>query len=488
MTQKVEQSLPRRVLRIVGSLLIVGAITFIYRTVILVNSTTTALTLLLAILGVATFWGLAEAIIASLAGMLCFNFFFLPPVGTLTIADPQNWVALFAFLVTSVAGSELSARAKRRALESMKRQQEMERLYELSRNLLLLDQQSPAASQVASRILQVFDLPGVAVFDREEDRVYRAGAPDMPVTDSRLRDTALQSTAFYDSSTGLSVLPLKLGGGTVGSLAMIASGPGGSMSDAAVHAVANLAAIAAEKARAEGAAGRIEATRQNEVMKATLLDALAHEFTTPLTSIKAAASSILDEERSAQQELVTIIEEETDRLTSLVSETIRMARIEAGRLHLNRQTRHISDLVAAALENVKPLMEDRPIQIEVSSNLPAVRVDFELIALTIRQLLTNALKYSNPDSPIFVGASVDDGWVTVRVRDQGAGIPDRERARIFEKFYRVPDRADRVPGTGMGLHIAREIIRAHGGEIGVNSVVGEGSEFFFTLPAAEGNA
>jgi two-component system sensor histidine kinase KdpD len=148
----------------------------------------------------------------------------------------------------------------------------------------------------------------------------------------------------------------------------------------------------------------------------------------------------------------------------------------------------MSDLVSAALENVKPLMEDRPVQIDVPLNLPAVRVDFELIALTIRQLLTNALKYSNPDSPIFVGASVDSGRVTVRVRDKGAGIPDRERARIFEKFYRVPDRADRVPGTGMGLHIAREIVRAHGGEIGVNSVVGEGSEFFFTLPVHEGNA
>jgi two-component system sensor histidine kinase KdpD len=488
MSRSVEQSLVSRVLRIAGSLLIVAGITLVYRTIIPVNSTTTALTLLLAILGVATFWGLAEAIIASVAGMLCFNFFFLPPVGTLTIADPQNWVALLAFLVTSVAGSELSARARRRAVEAMKRQQEMERLYELSRNLLLLDQQSPAASQVAFRILQVFDLPGVAVFDREEDKVYRAGTPEMPVTDGRLRDTALQGIVVQDPKTGLSILPLKLGGGSVGSLAIMASSSGGSMSDAAVHAVANLAAIAAEKARAEGAASRVEAARQNEVMKATLLDALAHEFTTPLTSIKAAASSILDEERPAQQELVTIIEEETDRLNSLVRETIRMARIEAGKLHLNKQTHTMSDLVSAALENVKPLMEDRPVQIDVPLNLPAVRVDFELIALTIRQLLTNALKYSNPDSPIFVGASVDSGRVTVRVRDKGAGIPDRERARIFEKFYRVPDRADRVPGTGMGLHIAREIVRAHGGEIGVNSVVGEGSEFFFTLPVHEGNA
>ncbi|HEY2572957.1 MAG TPA: ATP-binding protein [Verrucomicrobiaceae bacterium] len=461
-----------------GSLLVVTGITLIFRTVLLVNSTTAALTLLLAILGVATQWGLAEAIAASIAGMLCFNFFFLPPVGTFTIADPQNWVALFAFLVTAVSGSELSARARRRALEAMKRQQEVERLYELSRNLLLLDQQSPAASQVAYRIFQVFDLPGVAIFDREEDRIYRAGSEPMPVSDGRMRDTALQATAYHDPASNLSVLPLKLGGGSVGSLAV----SGGSISDAAIHAIANLAAIAAEKARAEGAASRVEAARQNEVMKATLLDALAHELMTPLTSIKAAASSILDETRPAQQELVTIIEEETDRLNSLVRETIRMARIEAGKLHLNKQPHAIADIVAAALENVKPLMEDRPLQMEIPSNLPAVRVDFELIALTIRQLMTNALKYSNPDSPIAIRASAADRRITIRIRDRGPGIPDRERMRIFEKFYRVADRADRVPGTGMGLHIAREIIKAHGGEIGVDSVVGEGSEFFFTLP------
>src|SRR5262249_2223996 len=147
----------RHISQIAGALLFVAAITLVYRSVIQVNSTTVALTFLLAILGVATLWGLVEAIIASVVAMLCFNFFFLPPVGTLTIADPQNWIALFAFLITAVSGSELSARARRRAMEALKRQEEMERLYELSRNLLLLDSQSPAASQVATRILQVFN-------------------------------------------------------------------------------------------------------------------------------------------------------------------------------------------------------------------------------------------------------------------------------------------------------------------------------------------
>src|SRR6476620_6212772 len=156
--------------RSIASVLFIAGITFFYsRVFVAVNSTTVALTFLLATLAVATAWGLLEGILASLAGMLCFNFFFLPPLGTLTIADPQNWVALFAFLITAVSGSELSARAKRRAIEATKRQEEMERLYELSRNLLLLDPQSAAAGQVASRILQVFNLTGVAVFDREED-------------------------------------------------------------------------------------------------------------------------------------------------------------------------------------------------------------------------------------------------------------------------------------------------------------------------------
>src|SRR5437867_5131778 len=143
--------------RLCASLLIVSGITFLYRRIVTeVNSTTIALTLLLAILGIATEWGLLEAIVSSVAGMLSFNFFFLPPVGTFTIADPQNWVALFAFLVTAVVASQLSASAKKRAFEAMRRQQEVERLYELSRGLMLLDKQSPMAEQIADRIPQIF--------------------------------------------------------------------------------------------------------------------------------------------------------------------------------------------------------------------------------------------------------------------------------------------------------------------------------------------
>jgi two-component system sensor histidine kinase KdpD len=469
-------------LRICGTLLIVAGITSVYFFIFnQANSTTIAMTFLLATLGVATWWGLLEAIVASIVGMLCFNFFFLPPLFSLTLADTRNWVALFAFLVTAVVASQLSTSAKQRALEATRRREEMERLYELSRALMLVDKSSAIASQISQRIAQVFNVDGVAVFDREADQIYRTGDLDLPISDTKLRDSALQATAFHDPGSDLAVLPLSLGREPVGSLAI----HGASTSDTALNAIGNLAAIVMERARAEAAASRMEAARQNEVMKSMLLDALAHEFKTPLTSIKAAASSILDEGLPAQKELVSVIEEETDRLDSLVSETIRMARIEAGDLRLDRRPQPVGELITAALQKLRILLEDREVRVEIDPNLPEVTADAELIGLTIRQLLTNALKYANPESPIAIKAAAVDGVVRISVKDFGPGIAPKNLQRIFEKYYRVEDNTSRIPGTGMGLTIARDIVKAHGGEIGVQSVVGVGSEFFFTLPAAE---
>jgi two-component system, OmpR family, sensor histidine kinase KdpD len=240
-----------------------------------------------------------------------------------------------------------------------------------------------------------------------------------------------------------------------------------------------------ERSRAESAASRMDAARQNEAMKSMLLDALAHEFKTPLTSIKAAASSILDEDASAQTELRTVIEEEADRLDSLVNETIRMARIESGDLELKLKAQSVRDLIASALEKLKILIEDREINISVLTDIPKVRADADLTSLTIRQLVTNALKYSDPESPIDIQACLEDGFVRISVKDHGPGIPAKERTRIFERYYRISENAERIPGTGLGLHIAKNIVQAHGGNIWVISELGQGSEFFFTLPIAE---
>jgi len=465
-------------LRVITSLGIVAGINVVYSRVFPgVNATTVAMTFLLAILAIATAWGLREAIIASIAAMLVFNFFWLPPYYTLTIVDPQNWVALTAFLVTAVVASQLSASVKQRAVEAMRRQQEMERLYDLSRALMLIDNASSTASQVSHRIAQVFEVRGVALFDRVTDQIYRTGSMDGAISDTKLKDAAVQRTASHDAALNLAVLPLSLGGGPIGSLAIW----GASISDTALQAISNLSAIVMERARAEEVAARMEAARQNEAMKAMLLDALAHEFKTPLTSIKAAASSILDERPNAQKELVTIIEEESDRLNSLVNETIRMARIEAGDLRLERHPHPVGRLIDAAVQKLRILLEDRDVRVEMEPNLPNVLADGELVELTIRQLLTNALKYASPESPIVIRAIAQIAMVQISVKDSGPGISPKDLSHVFERYYRV-EGSGRIPGTGMGLTIARDIVEAHGGEIWVQSLKGEGSEFFFTLP------
>jgi two-component system, OmpR family, sensor histidine kinase KdpD len=474
----------KRLARVFGTLLLVAGITLFYFFIFKgANSATVAMTFLLATLAVATAWGLPEAILASVAGVLCFNFFFLPPLFTLYMADPQNWVALFAFLVTAVVASQLSASAKQRARDATRQRAEMERLYELSRTLMLLDERSDIGSQISQKIAQVFDVTGVAVFDRTADRVYRTGEIESVIPDVKLKDSAVQNTASHNPELNLSILPLSLGREPVGSLAI----HGGSISDTALHAIGNLAAIVMERSLAEIAARRMETARENEAMKSMLLDALAHEFKTPLTSIKAAASSILDQKRETQEELVTVIEEETDRLDLLVSETIRMARIESGDFELKRQPQTVSGLITTALQKLRILVEDRQVQIEVDASLPKVLADAELIGLTIRQLLTNALKYANPESAIIIRVSARDGDVVFSVKDFGPGIAPKDQKRIFEKYYRVKDDTDRIPGTGMGLAIARNIVEAHGGKIWVQSVPGHGSEFSFTLPTVAGN-
>ncbi len=473
----------RTALRLTATLGLIAAITFVYSRLITVNATTVGFSYLVAILVVATAWGLLEATVASVVGMLCFNYFFLPPIGTFTIADPQNWVALFAFLATSITASQLSARAKRRTREAVDRQREMERLYALSRAILLTDTTQPAAKQIAHQIAHTFEFPGVAVFDRSSGEIHRAGPEDIPDIDDKLREAAVQGTLFQDGARQVIVTAIRLGGEPIGSLAV----SGAFLSDTALQSLSNLVAIGLEKVRGQEAANRAEAARQSEELKSTLLDAIAHEFKTPLTSIKAATTALLSDpatESHGQRELVTIVDEEADRLARLVTEAIQMARIEGGKLQLNRELHSASFLISTTLQQMKPLTEGREVRVLVADDLPSVFVDAELIELAIRQLIDNALKYSPPTTLLAIAARAGESGVILSVRDQGPGIPEGEQSRVFDKFYRSAKDRHQITGTGMGLTIAREILRAHGGDIWVKSGPGQGSEFCLSLPVA----
>jgi two-component system sensor histidine kinase KdpD len=354
-----------------------------------VNSTTVALAFLLVVLSVALFWGSRPALLASVLGVFCLNFFFLPPLYTLSIAHPQNWIALTAFFTTALAVGQLSARAKRKAQEAEEGRREIERLYE-------------------------------------------------------------QLQAAFDK------------------------------------------------------ASQSEALRQSEKLKTALLDAVTHDLRTPLTSIKASITTLLDEVRGQSQEdsgvaldpesrreMMEVIDEESDRLNRFISGLIDLARIEAGELQLRRRWGTVEEIIATALTRAEKLTANRKVDVYVESELPIVRVDERAVSEVVYTLIDNAAKYSPMGSRIRITAErAGDELIRMAVEDQGEGIPDELRERVFDRFFRATRDGDisthQPSGTGMGLAIAKGIVEAHEGRIWIESGIGgKGTRVYFTLPIGD---
>jgi len=470
-----------RAARLLAAPAIVALIILTYSRWLSVNNTTVALTLLLAILGISTWWGLLEAAVASLVAVLGFNYYFLPPVGALTVQDPQNWVALIAFLVTAVTASQLSVRAKRRTQEAVERRREVEGLYALSQTLLLSGSARTASQDLVSRVVKILGVGTAAFHTRSGGETFRWGPGNPLISDERLQ--AEREEALFDAANGFAIIPVRLGGQALGNLGLAGPLP----SEAVLNAVAYLVAIGIERARALEEASHAEAARKSEVLKSALLDALAHDFRTPLTSVKAAVTSLLGRDRPAEdRELLTIINEEADRLNRLVAEILEMVRIEAGKLHPEKHPHDVAEMIHSALAELEPALCDRPVEVRLQNDLPQAEVDFDFVQQVLKQLLDNALKYSPPRSPLTVSARAGEGRIVISVADRGSGIPEAEQMRIFDKFFRAREHRFRVPGTGMGLAIAKGIVEAHGGKIWVTSEPGQGSVFSFSLPVYRG--
>jgi two-component system sensor histidine kinase KdpD len=368
----------------------VGALTLFLKLIgAHINAATVSLALLLNVLFIATRWGSLPALAASILAMLCFNFFFLPPLGTFTIAATDNWIALFAFLATAVTAGQLSARARKRAEEAETGRREIERLY------------------------------------------------------AELRD------AFERAS----------------------------------HA---------------------EALRQSEKLKSALLDAVTHDLRTPLTSIKASITTLLDEVRGrikdeppvaldaeSRVEMMEIIDEESDRLSRFISGLIELARIEAGELHLRRRWGAVDEIISAALLRSEPITRQHRVELEVEKELPGVRVDERAVSEVVYTLIDNAAKYSAKGSVIRISARrAGEELIQMAVEDEGPGIPGDLRERVFDKFFRATRdgdvRSHQPTGTGMGLAIAKGIVEAHEGTIWIESGSGgKGTRVVFTLPIGD---
>ncbi len=345
------------------------------------SSTTVALALLLVVVFAAIGWGSRPALVAAVFGVLCFNFFFLPPLHTFIIAAPQNWMALAAFLITAVTVGELSARAKRRAEEAEAGRKEIERLY----------------------------------------HEYR---------------------------------------------------------------------IASEQAK------QAEVFRQSEQLKSALLDAVTHDLRTPLTSIKASVTTLLAEEnhddpvaldQEVRIELLDVINEETDRLNRFVENMVELAKLEAGELQLRRRWGSVAEIVALASERASELTANHSIEISLERELPSARVDANLLAEVLYSLIDNAAKYSPAGSPIRITARrSEDEMILLTVEDQGRGVPEPMRERVFDKFFRVTSDQNQPSGLGMGLAIARGIIAAHGGRIWIEDAAqGSGTRVQLLIPIGD---
>jgi two-component system sensor histidine kinase KdpD len=468
--------------RFAVSLLAVGAVLALYHLLLNVNNTTVALSLLLVILFVSARWGLAEATVASLAAALGFNYYFLPPVGTFTIQDSQNWVALGAFLATAVTASQLSAHGRRRAAEAEARRLEIQRMYELVQGMMLSGTAPRAIREFVQRVVQVFACDAAAFYYRPSEAFFRSGPESAPVTDHDLLAAAEIDDLSVDARRQRATAPVRLGGRALGSMALLGPLP----SDQTLRAIVNLIALSIEKARAIEDASHADAARQSEALKSALLDSLAHDIKTPLTSIKAAVTSLLGTAAQSDLELLTIINEEADRLNQLAAEVIAMARVEAGKLHLEKRAVAVPDLLEAALGELGSVRAGRPVTIDAPRDLPLVECDPEFVQQVVKQLLENAFKYSPQTAPVGIAAELKGARIVIGVADRGPGIDEAERPRIFDKFFRGRRFRFETKGTGMGLAIAKGIVEAHGEKIWVESEPGQGSVFYFSLPAATG--
>jgi two-component system sensor histidine kinase KdpD len=412
---------------------------------------------------------------------LSFNFFFLPPVGRFTIADPQNWVALAAFLITAVIASNLSDRARKEALNANRRRHDVERLYAFSQHLLAVDNVLELLNEVPHQMVADFGATAAAIFLSARGKTYYSDlAAQGLIGDEDLRSTATRGEPSTDEANGRCFIPLRIGVRTVGAAGVA----GGFLSRETREAIGSLIAIAVERASAIEQLSNAEAARQSDKLRTVLLDSVTHEFRTPLTSILASAKALLSDDElneSGRKELLAVINEEGERLNRLIGEAAEMAQLDAHLVELHVQPEEVREAIDGVLEQSGRILKSHPIELNLPDNLPRVPMDLKRFQEVLAHLLDNAAKYSAAGTPIHVSTELRNGSVMTSVADHGPGIDEFEQSLIFDKFYRGRGQRS-VYGTGMGLAIVKAIVEAHHGRVGVTSQLGHGSVFYFTLP------
>lgn len=484
--------------RFAASLAAVALTTLFLRAVLhLTNVTVAALSYLLIVLVTATGSPLSVAVATSFAADIALNYFFMPPLGTFTIADPQNLVALFVFLAVSGVASNLSLAAASRAREAMARRDEMTQLFDLSRDVLLMSDSSEAISTLARFIARRFGLGYAAICLPRGGgwTILEGSSRSLPLDRAQLSTiyAAAERRIEFDAATrtysghrvievaGESVLiaPLRIGTRAIGLLAAGAS----SLEPGTLEAIGGVAAIAIERVELLEARKAAEVSRRSEELKSALLASLAHDLRTPLTTIRVAASNLQAEwltaaDRREQSDLVLA---EAERLTRVLQNILEMARIEAGGVMAQMRWAHPREIVEAACDLVQQTIRHHQLTVAVPADV-LVRLDPRLTAAALSHLLENAAQYSTAGTAIEVAATVDGGRLALSVRDHGGGIAAADLPHVFDRFYRGGTDRVRPSGTGMGLAIARGLAAAEGGLVRAANCADGGARFTIEVP------
>lgn len=456
-----------------------AGIVLVYRRWFHVNTTTVALTLLLLILFLAAEWGLRYAVLVAIVATILYNYFFLPPIGTFTISDPQNWLALLAFLITAIIASRLSQRARNEATEAKRGQHELELLFRLSREFLQSEDFGSLLANVPSALLDITSARTAKLYLLEGDRLFQAGEIDSDIELPHLQQLASTLTEVQDEVNDLEI-PIRSGVRPKGVLVL----RGVLLSRATAQAIGSLISISMQRAQALESLAHNEAAKESERLRTLMIDSVTHELRTPLTSIKGASTALLEGINPDQQrELLSIISEECDRLNRLVSEAVEMAQLDARQVQMHFAPVPVADLIAAARETCSWVEEQHNVTFEVQNELE-IRADRVMFQKVICNLMENAAKYSKAGTAIAVTAVSEGGNAVISIADNGIGIEPLEQGLIFERFYRARSQAESGYGTGMGLAISRAIVEAHGGTIRLTSQIGHGSVFSVVLPVA----
>lgn len=423
-------------------------------------------------------WGFLEASIVSLLSVACLDYFFTQPLFKFYMTDTHDWVALVTFESVALLVSRLSNQVSRHAHDVEMHQSQLQKLYELSQNVLLLDHQKPVDQQLTNLIQATLQAKEVVLWNAYDLHLCKSGTAE--IADEDVRATYFTERNEDDSLTSISRRVLRSGTRAIGSLVIC----GHSLDEASINATASLTAVAIERARSFSAESSSEAARQSEQLRSTVLDGLAHAFKTPLTTIRSSSSGLLEMNTlsGAEQRLVALIDQHADHLNDLTTRLLRTARIDNADLKLKRERIDLTQLIENSIEASAHDLGAHPVHLQSKPHRTVVWADRQLLEMALFQLLDNAAKYGDHDSSIMIDVQEEQAETLISIRNEGSFIPTHEREKIFERFYRSPGSDRRASGTGIGLSVVKRITEAHQGRAWVNSGEHTGTTFFITLP------